>query len=157
MALRTIWILISAVAVMAQQPQNLSHSDLRRRIANANKPADYQVLADYFHYQEQVYRAKANAEMHDYVKYFSLYHPKFPTGADNAARLFEYYSAKADKEAKLAAHYDELLVQSGVKPTGKGQIVPLKDLENQPPKQAATPVLPKKQAAPGSSTPHETQ
>ena len=45
--------------------------------------------------------------------------PKIPTRADQTARLYEYYSGKADQQARLAAHYDQLLVRSGVKPLGK--------------------------------------
>jgi hypothetical protein len=166
-ALRTGWKLISVIAlilaitaqkVIAQEPQHLSRIELRRLIKNARNPADYQKLSLYFHYQAQVYRAKANLEMHDYAKFFSIYHPKFPTGADTAARLYEYYSAKADKEAKMAGHYDELLIRSGAKPISEPQVVSLTNLENQRPKEPATSVLPlKTQAAHESSTPREKQ
>jgi hypothetical protein len=125
----------------AQQPQTLRHRKMRQLIANAKTPLDYRRLAMYFHYQEQVDRSKADAEMQYYSECFLQFRPKFPTAADNASRLYEYYSAKANEEAKLAAHYDDLLIRSGSKPVGKVQTVSVTDLESQSAQQGTNSVL----------------
>ena len=139
-----------------QAQQHLSHAQLRRLVANASNTADYQKLAAYFHYQEQIYRAKADAEMDDYahcVRNVTM-SPKFPTRADQAARLYQYYSTKADQQARLAAHYDELLTKNGVKPAGVAQIVSVTDLEHQPQKaETASGLLQTTQAGPESNSP----
>ena len=109
-------------AMGADEVQHINRAELKRLIATADTPADYQKLATYFHEREDVYRAKAQAEMRESaecVRNFVMTPPKIPTRADQTARLYEYYSAKADQQAKLAGHYDELLVRSGVKPLGK--------------------------------------
>ena len=100
-------------AIGQEAEQHYSHKELDRLVATARNPSDYRGLAEYFHYQNQVYRAKADTEMHEYVKYFSFYHPKFSSGAENAARLQEHYSSKAEAAGRLAAYYDDLLVKNG--------------------------------------------
>lgn len=151
---------ITPTLVMAHGQQHLSRAELRRFMANANNPAAYQELAAYFHYQQQVYRAKADAEMDDYancVRNVTMA-PKFPTRADQDDRLYEYYSAKADQQAKLAAHYDELLTKSGSKPAGDIHIVSLTDLERHAQEPGASSLLVQKsQAAHENSSPHERQ
>lgn len=99
----------------------MSRADLKRLLATASKPAEYQKLATYFHEREEFFRAKAQAEMTDSahcIRNFMMT-PKFPTRAGQTARLYEYYSAKADLEAKLAVHYDDLLIRNRVKPDRK--------------------------------------
>jgi hypothetical protein len=114
-------------AIGAEEAQCMSRAHIKHLIATANKPADYQKLATYFHDREDFYRAKAQAEMTESAHCIRnvMMTPKFPTRAGQTARLYEYYSAKADKEARLAARYDGLSVQSGVKPVGKRYTVPV--------------------------------
>ena len=109
----------------ADNASRMSQVELKHLIAAANKPADYQKLALYFHEKELFYRAKAQTEMMEYaqcVRNFMM-EPKFPTRADQTARLYEYYSAKADQQAKLAARYDGLLMRGGAKPVGNSYTV----------------------------------
>ena len=118
----------------AQEPEHISRADVKRLIAQANKPGDFQILATFFHLQEDTYRAKAQNVMDDYaacVRHF-LMAPKFPTRADQDFRLFDYYSAKADAQARLAAHYDDLLLARGIKPRPKTPTVSMHDLQNSP-------------------------
>ena len=133
-----------------QKPQQLSRGELRRLTTNASSPADYQKLAAYFRGQEQYYRVKADAEMHEYAECVRnvTMAPKFPTRADQCDRLYEYYSAKASHLAKLAARYDELLVRNGFKPVGNVQLVSVTQLREHPLTQVGTSALvPKAKAA----------
>lgn len=107
--------------VIAQEPQQYSHKELHRLMASTGNPDDYQKLATYFHYKEQAYRAKAQAEMDAYadcVRNITLA-PKFLTRADVTARLYDYYSSKADADAKLARRYDEMLIRHGIRPSSE--------------------------------------
>jgi hypothetical protein len=124
---------IGANQVIAQEPQQYSHRALHRLMASTGNPVDYQKLATYFHYQEQAYRAKAQAEMDAYadcVRNITLA-PKFLTRADVTARLYDYYSYKADADAKLARRYDEMLIIHGIRPlsapTGIVSVTSLED------------------------------
>jgi hypothetical protein len=109
----------SGRAIGQQGEPHYSLKELHRLVATARDGADYGRLAEYFHHEKQVYRAKADAEMVDYAKYCSFYHPKFPTGADYAARMYKAYSDKADHAEELAAFYDDLLVRNGLKPANE--------------------------------------
>lgn len=131
-AIITLLVLaVSSVSWAADGP-SIPRADLKRLIKNANKPEDYQRLADFFHHKEEVYRAKAQAEMADYASFARniMIVPKFQTRADQDLRLFEYYSAMADKQAKLAAHYDEILVRIGIKPASRAHSISFKDSTN---------------------------
>jgi hypothetical protein len=130
-------MLISVVAILAEAAMcataedegYMSRAELRRLVSAANTPADYQRLATFFHFQEDAYRAKAQAQIDDYatcVRNF-LMAPKFPTRADQDFRLFEYYSAKADAQAEAAARYEDMLLAMGVKPLRHTCVVSLKD------------------------------
>lgn len=120
--------------VIAQQPESeeLSRAELKRLMERADKVTDYERLATFFHSREEFYSAKAQAEMEDYASCARnfLIAPKFPTRADQDFRLFEYYSQKADEQAKLAAQYDDLLLANGIKPRQSPKIISLKDLQN---------------------------
>jgi hypothetical protein len=137
---KVAWIVIRLIALSgvlelsqmrAEDLQHLSRPELRRFIEKADKPLDYQKLAMYFHHLEQVYRAKADLEAHNYAKFFSRYHPKVQTASENAARLYDYYSLKADRQAEAAAGYDAMLTRSGIRPARVKQIVSLADLRSQ--------------------------
>jgi hypothetical protein len=126
---------LTPAVVIAQHKEEVSRAELKRLMAHANKPTDYERLASFFHSREQFYRAKAQAKMDDYascVRNF-LVAPKFPTRADQDSRLFDYYSTKADEQAKLAAGYDDLLLANGIEPKRNTQIVSVKDLQNTTP------------------------
>lgn len=126
-------ICVSQSRVTAEA-QSMSRTELKELIANANTPADYRKLAVFFHHQEQVYRARAAAEMDDYAHCVRniLMVPKFPTRADQTARLYDYYSGKADQQGKLASKYDSLLIRNGFAPVGNVESVSVKDLEPTP-------------------------
>ena len=138
---KTATLLVIAAFALCSDAQNLappsnagkvSNNELKRLIQQANKPGDYQKLSDIFHYREELYRAKAQAQMDDYagcVRNF-IVRPKFPTHADQDAQLFEYYSARADEQARLAARYDTLLIRNGVQPLHNRQVISVRELQN---------------------------
>jgi hypothetical protein len=138
-----VLILTFCCGAVAADPASIPRADLKWLIRNANTPDDYQKLANFFHYRAEVYRAKAQEEMADYATFAGniLITPKFPTRADQDLRLFEYYSAAADKQTKLAAHYDEMLVRSGVKPATRAHSTSIKALTNSLPAEGANSAL----------------
>ena len=97
-------------ATGADEVPGISRAELKHLVATANKLADYQTLATYFHEREDFYRAKAQAEVTEYAQCARnlMMKPKFATRADQTARLYEYYSAKASQQAKLAARSPDL-------------------------------------------------
>lgn len=115
-----IAIVLALVPMVAtgQQFERYSNKELRLMVANASNADDYQKLATYFHYEELMYRAKAQKIMDEYANYGAK-HPmatKTISRTDVESRLYQQYSAKADENSALAARYDELLTQLGVKP-----------------------------------------
>jgi len=149
-----IYVTLTAIsstdpAIGQEVGQPYSHKELHRLVASARDPDDYRKLSEYFHQQKQVYRAKADAEMHEYAKWFSFYHPKVPTSAENASRLYIYYSAKAEHAATLATHYDDLLVRNGLNPVSEALTVSVVNMGtvgaiSQPPKQASYSAFPQR-------------
>ena len=118
-ALTLAAVIFSDRAIAQEAEQHYSRKQLRELVANSTGANSYRQLAEYFHHEKQVYRAKADEEMHEYAKFFSYYHPKFPTGAENAARLHQYYARKADRAGRLATYYDDLLVKNGFSPVSE--------------------------------------
>ena len=113
----------SLVAIMpnqvsAQQPLNLGRKQLQLLIKNARSPQEYQKLATYFHYQELLYRAKAQNVVRDYANIGTRYPmaTKTVSRSDVARRQYEACLSKAESNATLAAHYDELLTEMGIAP-----------------------------------------
>lgn len=124
-------LLVTAMPARGQDDAHMSRAALKHLMARANEQADYERLSTFFHSQEESHRAKAQAEMDDYadcVRNF-ITPPKFPTRADQDFRLFQYYSEKADNDAKLAEIYDRKLVTLGIKPVQAAKVVSVKDLQ----------------------------
>jgi hypothetical protein len=145
-----------AQGAAADDEQHITHGELKRLVKDANKPADYERLATFYHSREEVYRAKAQAKMDDYASCVRNYliAPKFPTRADQDFRLFEYYSYKADEQAKLAVRYDDMLLASGVRPFHSAHVISIKDLQSPPPSQGANSALvPTSPSVPQTSKP----
>ena len=100
-----------AIRLNADDPPHYSRKQLHQMMREARTLSDYQLLADYFQYQQLRWRAKAEAEAEEWfhcARNFVL-PTKFPTRADSARMLWQYYSYKADKMASLAAQYKQKL------------------------------------------------
>lgn len=124
---------LSPARALAQQPQHRSHKQLRSLIASAANADDYQKLATYFHYQELLFRAKAQRAIDDYAIHAGKFTmaAKFISRAEVAARLYDHYLFKASESAKLAGRYDGMLTELGVKPDRESvAIVSVKSLQN---------------------------
>ena len=115
----------SANGTDTAEEQRVSRKEVKHLLATANTVAEYQRVATYFRNREDFYRAKAQAEMTEYARCVRniTMAPKFPTRADQAARLYEYYADKANRQAKRATHYEDLLIRSGVRPFARVQTV----------------------------------
>ena len=110
---------LALVAVaLAQEPEHYSSKQLHKLMDRASTAADFQKLATYFHYQELVFRTKAQKMVDEYASVGVRYPmaTKTISRTELESRLYKEYSAKADEDAKLAARYDEILLGMGVKP-----------------------------------------
>ncbi len=102
-----------------------SAADAQGRSANGlNRTQDYRVVAARFRLQEQLYRAKADAEWEDYAHCVrsTAAVSRSGTRADSTWSLFEYYSYKADQNAAFAARYEALGGDSSSQPIDRFKI-----------------------------------
>ncbi len=110
--------LLGAAEDSPQAVPHYSNKQLRFLMATASHADEFQKLASYFHYQELVFRTKAQKMRDEYASYGM----KYPMATKNVSRveiesrLYEQYSARANENATLAAKYDELLIGLGVTP-----------------------------------------
>jgi hypothetical protein len=123
-------VVASSLALAQDINSRHSEKEVRRLVSTAHTADDYRNLAEHFHEEKQLYRAKACAEMRDYARWFSRYHPKSPTGVDRALRMYQTYVDKADRAQKLAAYYDGLLVRNGREPATERLTVSAVNLES---------------------------
>jgi len=110
---------LAVIAVaFAQEPEHYSSKQLHRLMDHASTAAEFQKLATYFHYQELVFRTKAQKMVDEYATVGARYPmaTKTISRTEVESRLYKEYSAKADEDAKFAARYDEILLGMGVKP-----------------------------------------
>ena len=128
----SIFFALSPAPAGAQQAEHFSKKQLRLLMANASKPADFQKLATYFHYQALTYSTKAQKVLEEYANVGSRYPMATKTipRAEMESRQYREYSAKADENSGLAARYDAILTGFGVKPVSvSSTIVSAKELE----------------------------
>ena len=107
---------LGPVACMAQSSQFVSvkhytRAELRPQIQNAHTPQQYEALAGYFRQQQKSLQAKAaeekvlwDARAQNVVASSN----KYPRPVDSAHYLYEYYADGADRNGKLADHYQQL-------------------------------------------------
>jgi hypothetical protein len=94
----------------AQNHAHYSRSELRRMMKEASSADQCRTLATWFREEETIFRVKAEAENRDYERYKNVLIPaKFPTRADTARGLKDYYSYKANQMAALASRYETQL------------------------------------------------
>jgi len=128
----TMLAALAPTTASAQQSERYSHRELQLLLTDAVNPHDYQKLADYFHHQHLLFRAKAESALNDYAVHAGRFTmaSKFMTRAEVAARVYGHYCFKAEENEKLASRYDGLLNQFGIKPPPieSGSIVSVKSL-----------------------------
>lgn len=100
--------LISVVLPMAAQNHvHYGRSELKRMMREASTADQYRTLVTWFREQETTFRGKAEAENRDYDRYKDRLVPaKYPTPADTARGLRDYYTYKANQMAGLATRYE---------------------------------------------------
>ena len=116
--IRGLLSLAVITAALAQEPARYSSKQLHRLMDYASTAADFQRLATYFHYQELVFRTKAQKMVDEYASVGACYPmaTKTISRTEVESRLYKEYSAKAEEDSKLAARYDEILLGMGIKP-----------------------------------------
>lgn len=119
----------------AQQTTHYSRKQLRLLVGIARNEHDYRKLASYFRYQEMAFRTKAQKALDEYALdgWRLPLATKFVTRSEALARLRRHYLVKADENAKLAQHYNEMLTDLGAAPGSESAtVVSVKSLQNAP-------------------------
>lgn len=87
----------------------LSSHELKKEIARAHTSEQYNALALYFRQQERVFRGKAEDEKTEWERRKQVtvsLGVKYPTPADSARNLYEYYVYEANQMARRATEYE---------------------------------------------------
>ncbi len=82
-------------------------SELKRMVRTAHTSEEFERLATYFEDKEQEFRKKAEDEKRELDRRLASPYAssKYPTPADSARGLFQYYQLKADEFEKRATTY----------------------------------------------------
>lgn len=89
---------------------SLSRKQLNKQTNEAHTPEQYRALATYFRQRESSYSAKAAGEKTEWERRKQTQVSvavKYPTPADSARNLYDYYSYEAAEMAKKAAAYEK--------------------------------------------------
>lgn len=87
----------------------ISQKQLKKEIGEAHTHEQYRMLAAYFHSRENFYHAQATEEKIEWERRKQVQASvvmKYPTPADSARNLYDYYNYKAAEMAKKAAKYE---------------------------------------------------
>lgn len=104
-------IAVSAQPASADQP-HYTHRELKHLIRDARTPEQYRALASWFRSQQQIFNDKAAAEKTEWARREAITASpvlKYPTPADSAHNLYDYYLAKANEMANRARTYEQRL------------------------------------------------
>jgi hypothetical protein len=116
-AILAIALSFTSTAAVAQRSQHFGHKQLRLLISSAADADDYQKLAEYFHYNELLFREKAQRVANEYANHAGKYPmaTKSMTRAEVMSRFYDRYSFKSGENARLAKQYDKKLLELGIK------------------------------------------
>ncbi|MGC2162653.1 MAG: hypothetical protein WA634_12135 [Silvibacterium sp.] len=87
-----------------------SHRQLQQLIRDAHTPEQYRALAAWFRSQEKAFNDKAAVEKQEWDRRKAMTASpalKYPTPADSAHNLYDYYLAKAHDMALRASDYEQ--------------------------------------------------
>jgi len=106
-------IIVSSISVSGlSQNVPASHpkydrSELKQMVRTAHTSEDFERLATYFDDREQEFRKKAEDEKRELDRRLAMPYasPKYPTPADSARGLLQYYQLKADEFEQRATAY----------------------------------------------------
>jgi hypothetical protein len=88
----------------------MSHGELKRLQREAESPAQFKMLANYYRQKEEEFSVKATDEKTEWErrgKDVTGPMAKPPRPVDSARNLYEYYQYEADQAAKLAVQYEK--------------------------------------------------
>jgi hypothetical protein len=83
------------------------HSELKQMVRSAHTSEEFERLAIYFDDKEQEFRKKAENQKRELDRCLAVPYTssKYPTPADNARGLLQYYQLKAEEFAQRATAY----------------------------------------------------
>jgi hypothetical protein len=85
-----------------------THAQLRSLIRNAETPADYKTLRNYFSHAAELRRVKVAEEKQEWDRRKAYPTRKYPSPVDSAHYLYDYYLQDANTKAAKAEHYGRL-------------------------------------------------
>lgn len=98
-----VFMISLAFPVTANVHAHHSRAELRRLLREASTAEQFRTLAMWFREEEAVFRDKTEAENRDFEKLRRMTVPaKFPTPADSARSLRDYYAYEAHRKAEAA-------------------------------------------------------
>jgi hypothetical protein len=102
---------ISSVAQSDNTPtMQMSHGELKKLERQAESPAQFKMLANYYRQKEVKFSARAADEKLEWDRRSKVVTgpmAKPPRPVDSAQSLYQYYQQEADQAAKLASHYEK--------------------------------------------------
>jgi hypothetical protein len=114
---RHFMLALAAFALMAgtaraESSQTLSRAELNQMIATAHSPEQYQELASYFRWRQQVFKERAHAELVEWDRRSQIVGSiaeKYPRPVDSSRNRYEYFSYEEQQMSQKAAYYEKLL------------------------------------------------
>ena len=108
-----VMIIVSSISVFGlcqnvpASHQKYHRSELKQMARTAHTSEDLERLATYFEDKEQEFRKKAEDEKRELDRRLAMPYasPKYPTPADSARGLLQYYQLKADEFGQRATNY----------------------------------------------------
>ena len=115
--LLSLAILVGSSAALQSQTtaRTLSQNELKKQLADAHTSEQYRGLATYFSQQADSFRSKAREEKTEWDRRKSTtvsIAAKYPTPADSARNLYDYYTYKADEMAARSRHFESMAAGS---------------------------------------------
>lgn len=101
-----------ACTARAESSQTLSRSELHKMIATAHSPEQYQELASYFRWRQQVFQMRAHEELVQWDQRSQIVWSiaeKYPRPVDSSRNRYEYFSYEEQQMSQKAAYYEKLL------------------------------------------------
>lgn len=98
-------------ASSSEADTHYTQAQVKQLALNAHAPAQYKAIASYYGAQRESYlrqAAEAKKEWASRSQNFTRVAAKYPTPADSARNLYEYYMYKASKAETLEAKYNQL-------------------------------------------------
>ncbi len=95
----------------AQSSQNLSRAELKTMMETAHSSDQYQELASYFRWRQQVFGERAHTELVEWDRRSQIIGSiaeKYPRPVDSSRNRYEYFSYEEQQMSQKAAYYEKL-------------------------------------------------